>query len=62
MVKDADLFGVRLSEWLAKTPIILGMRPDPEPLNSVWDWHTKGTVMHADPDATEASAVHGFES
>ncbi len=38
------------------------MRPDPEPLNSVWDWHAKGTVMNTDPDAAEAPAIHGFES
>jgi len=60
--KGADLFGVRLSEWLAKELVILGMRPDPEPLNSVRDWHAKGTVMNTDPDAAETSAMHGFES
>ena len=47
--------------WLAKELIIRGMRPDPEPLNSVWDWHAKRTVMNTYPDAAEAPAIHGFK-
>jgi hypothetical protein len=57
-----DLFGVRLSEWLAKEFVILGMRSDPEPLDSLWNWNAKSAVMNTDPDATEASAMYAFES
>jgi hypothetical protein len=38
------------------------MRPDPEPLNSVWHGHAKGTVMNTNPDAAEAPAIYRFES
>jgi hypothetical protein len=38
------------------------MRPDPEPLNSVWDWYAKGAVMNTNPDAAEAPAMYRFES
>lgn len=60
--KGADLYGVRLSEWLAKEFVILGMRSDPEPLDSLWNWNAKGAVMSTDPDAAEAPAMYGFES
>jgi len=51
-----------LSKWLAKELVILGVRSDPEPLHSLWNWNAKGTVMNTDPDAAEASAMYGFES
>jgi hypothetical protein len=53
---------VRAIRVLAKTPIVLGMSPDPEPLNSIRNWYARGALLHTNADATEASAVHGFES
>jgi hypothetical protein len=49
------------TRWLAEELVIFGMRPNPEPLNSLRNWHTKGAVMDANSDATKASAMHGFE-
>jgi hypothetical protein len=52
-----------LDKWLfGKKLVIFGMRPDPKPLNTLWDWHAKGPVINSDPDAAEAPAMHGFES
>jgi hypothetical protein len=50
-----------LAAHLSKEPVIFSVVSDPKPLNSIWNWNAKRTIVKPDANAAEAAAVYRFE-